>query len=126
MTLFARFRSPERHARFRSGDRDEATDRARLALVRAAIDEAIASIDLEAAGVRRRLEEATARAAHLSGNDDLAGDTREAADERLLSEAERQLMGAARRLHDLKIRRRRFEDLLPLVADEPAPLAPRA
>lgn len=126
MTFLARFRSPERHARFRSGDRDGATDSARLAAVRAAIAEAIASIDAEAAGVRRRLDEATTRAAHLSGNDDLAEGTREADDERLLSEAERQLMNAARRLTDLQVHRRRYEDLLGLVEAPAAPVAASA
>ncbi len=111
MTIFTLFRSRS-PARFRSSDRDNTTDAARIDEVRAAIAAAIASIDREAAGVERRLAEARLQAAGLCGNDGLGDGERDPADERLLAEAERQLLGAARRLEQLAAQRRGFAALL--------------
>jgi hypothetical protein len=112
MTLFARFRPTDRAPRFRSGDRDHATDRQRLEGVRTAIHAAIASIDQEAAGLKRRLDEASDRAASIAGTDDDGYLQRDAAEEKLLSEAERQMMGASRRLDDLRMQRQFFDRAL--------------
>jgi hypothetical protein len=126
LAIFTLFRS-RAPARFRSSDRDLTTDATRIDEVRAAIAAALASIDREAAGVERRLSEARLQAAGLFGNDGMGDSQRDPADERLLAEAERQLLGAARRLDQLATQRRDFEALLDQVSvgavGRPAPLA---
>jgi hypothetical protein len=111
LAIFSLFRS-RAPARFRSSDRDIATDATRIDGVRTAITEAIASIDREAAGVERRLAEARLQAANLFGNDGMGLGERDPADEALLAEAERQLLGAALRLDQLAAQRRGFAALL--------------
>ena len=112
MAIFTRFWPADRAARFRSGDRDSATDEQRLESVRAAILAVIASIDREEAGLKRRLDEATTKAASIAGNDDEGYLQRDAVDEGLLSEAERRMMGAYRRLGDLRTQRLFFDRAL--------------
>ncbi len=111
LAIFALFRS-RAPARFRSSDRDLTTDTTRIDGVRTAITEAIASIDREAAGVERRLAEARLQAAGLFGNDGMGEFGRDPAEELLLAEAERQLLGAALRLDQLAAQRRGFAALL--------------
>jgi hypothetical protein len=115
LAIFTLFRS-RAPAQFRSSDRDLTTDATRVDEVRAAIAAAIASIDRETAGVERRLAEARLQAANLFGNDGMGDGERDPADERLLAEAERQLLGAARRLDQLAAQRRDFEALLDQVS----------
>jgi hypothetical protein len=111
LTIFDFFR-PRSPPRFRSAERDFATDAARVDKIRAAVAEVIAAIDSEAAGVERRLHEARLQAAGLFGNEAYADGVREMHDERLLAEAERRLLGAVRRLDHLKDQRSRCEALL--------------
>jgi hypothetical protein len=115
LTLFDFFR-PRSPPRFRAATRDLATDAARFDRVRASIDEEIAGIDAEAAGVQRRLDEARFQAVGLFGNDSACEGGRDAQEEKLLAEAERQLLGASRRLDHLREQRRRFEALQQHVA----------
>lgn len=95
-------------ARFRSSDRDGQTDRDRLGPLYAQLEQVLAGIERECAGLSRRLEEARTRAAALMGNEDGIYFDREPADEAGLVEAEAQMMSASRRLEQLRAQRSMF------------------
>jgi hypothetical protein len=117
MASFLRLRPSARPARFRSTERDEATDQLRLDGIRAAIRHVIASVEREDEGLRRRIADAAGRASGLAGTEDGQGLAREAADEALLAEAERQLLAASARLADLREQHDLFIHLLGLVGE---------
>lgn len=93
-------------ARFRSDERMRATDLERYESIRVAIRLVIASIDAESQGLQRRLHEAETRATALSGTDSQEYPERSAEDDKLLAEAEREIVGAYKRLSDLVVHRR--------------------
>src|SRR5690349_18184667 len=90
-------------ARFRSDERMRATDLERYESIRVAIRLVIASIDAESQGLQRRLHEAETRATALSGTDSQDYPERSAEDDKLLGEAEREIVGAYKRLSDLVV-----------------------
>ncbi|MEI5667548.1 hypothetical protein WBO78_21545 [Bosea sp. CCNWLW174] len=92
-------------ARFRSLDRDRETDLDRLGPLYRHLEQALAGIERESAGLSRRLDEARTRAAALLGNEDGIYFEREPADEARLVEAEAQMMAAFRRLEQLRAQR---------------------
>ena len=98
--------------RFRSQDRDLQTDIGRFAPVRTETLKALHAIDQERDGLTRRLEEARLRAAVLLGNEDGIYFEREPADERLLVEAEAQMMQAQARLDQLQAQRAMLDSWL--------------
>lgn len=124
MGLLARLLRKDRTPRFRSGARTSATDRERLETVRAAIRAVIEAIDREEAGLRRRVEEAGSRAASLADTVTDGYLHRDPSEERSLAEAEAQLIGAYRRLDDLKAQRRFFSQSIDQFRDHPTPARP--
>lgn len=118
MAFFSRFRTTDPAPRFRSGDRDGHADQARLHGIRAAIRLSIASLDREQQGLKRRLDDAGATAASIAGTEGCDHRQRDPADEKLLAEAERQMMAAARRLGALRAQRAVFETMLDLVGSD--------
>lgn len=92
-------------ARFRSSDRDRDTDLDRLGPLYRQLEQVLAGIERESAGLSRRLDEARTRAAALLGNEDGIYFEREPADEARLVEAEAQMMAAFRRLEQLRAQR---------------------
>lgn len=88
--------------RFRSSDRDRDTDLDRLGPLYGQLEQALAAIERERAGLSRRLDEARTRAAALLGNEDGIYFEREPTDEARLVEAEAQMMAAFRRLEQLR------------------------
>jgi hypothetical protein len=92
-------------ARFRSTDRDRETDLDRLGPLYGQLEQVLAGIERESAGLSRRLDEARTRAAALLGNEDGIYFEREPADEARLVEAEAQMMAAFRRLEQLRTQR---------------------
>lgn len=121
MGLLARFRRKDDIPRFRSAERMRAGDEARLESVRAAIRGVIDAIDHERDGLRRRLDDISARVAGLADTDGDAYHDRSGAEEAALAEAERQLVWAYRRLDDLKSQRLFFEQSLSRFETIPAP-----
>ncbi|WP_439575022.1 hypothetical protein [Phreatobacter sp.] len=121
MGLLARWLRNDRTPRFRSGERTSATDRERLETIRAAIRGVIDAIDREEAGLRRRVDEAGARAASIADTVTDGYLHREPAEEARLVEAEAQLIGACRRLDDLKVQRHFFENSIDHFRDRQAP-----
>lgn len=103
MAVFERFRAPER---------DRQTDIERFAAVEAEIGKALLSVERERAGLSRRLEEARTRAASLLGNEDGIYFEREPAEERMLAEAEAQMMQAYARLDQLQTQHALLASLL--------------
>lgn len=88
--------------RFRALTRDRQTDVSRLAPVQEALDKALVAIEREREGLSRRLEEARMSAASLLGNESGIYFEREPEDERMLIEAEAQMMRAYARLDELR------------------------
>jgi hypothetical protein len=84
---------------FRSPERDEETDRRRLALLRQAVRSAVESAENESNGLRRRLEKARQSAAFLLQQMD--DGVPEAARQAELAMVEQRLVGAERRLAQL-------------------------
>ncbi len=109
MGLLARFRRKDDIPRFRSAERMRVGDEARLETVRAAIRGVIDAIDHERDGLKRRLDDISARAAGLADTDGEAYRDRTSAEEAVLADAEAQLVWAYRRLDDLRDQRRFFE-----------------
>jgi uncharacterized protein YggE len=100
--LFTRGRAgPQFQAR--SADRDAATDQARIAAVANAIDEALRAAEAEHAGLSRRMEEVTERAAIATGNDGDEYVTRDAADSATLDRLDRELANGEDRLKNLSV-----------------------
>ncbi|MGQ4275078.1 hypothetical protein [Terrihabitans sp. B22-R8] len=101
-TRFARKPSADpANFRTRSKNRDGATDAARMGVLRAEIRRVASEIETEHAHLKRRLDEATMRAAALMGNEDGSNFEREAEEEQDLCEAERHMKIAAGRLRQL-------------------------
>jgi hypothetical protein len=88
--------------RFRSSNRDEKSDAARIEAIRLQVHKALESVDHERTGLERRLVEVNTRAASLLSNEDGTHFEREDADERLLVRTEAQMMNAKRRLASLQ------------------------
>lgn len=88
--------------RFRAATRDNRVDAERMGAVQSEVRKALRSIEREQDGLGQRLEEARARAATLMGTEDGIYGEREPADEKLLVEAEAQMMSAYDRLKALK------------------------
>jgi hypothetical protein len=88
--------------RFRALRRDRQTDVSRLAPAQKALGRALIAIEREQEGLSRRLEEARMSAASLLGNESGIYFEREPEDERMLIEAEAQMMRAYARLDELK------------------------
>jgi hypothetical protein len=86
---------------FRSPERDEETDRQRVALLRQAVRSAVESAEKESEGLRHRLEKARQSAAFLL--DEMDDGIPEAAREAELTMVEQRLVGAERRLAELSI-----------------------
>jgi chromosome segregation ATPase len=87
--------------RSRSSQRDQETDQARLAGVVQAVRSAVANAESELNGLRARLEKARQSAGMLLGNDMDNGDGG-GAHESELRRVEEQLLGAERRIAELK------------------------
>ncbi|SFJ61749.1 hypothetical protein SAMN05216304_110111 [Bosea sp. OK403] len=98
--------------RFRSARRDNETDTARIDAVTLELRKALRSIEMECAGLSKRVQEASSRAACLMGNEDGIYSEREPADEALLVEAEREMMQAYRRLAALTAQQTIFARVL--------------
>jgi chromosome segregation ATPase len=117
--------------RFRSPQRDKGTDQARLLSIRHAVRSAISSADSELRGLQARLENARQAAASLLGND-VDGSDREPDHEAELRTAEERLLGAERRIGELKGHLgalRRIEDSVNVEGEAKAardPLGPRS
>lgn len=92
-------------ARFRASHRDQQTDLDRLGPLYRQLEQVLAGIEREFAGLSRRLDEARTRAAALMGNEDGIYFDREPADEARLVEAEAQMMAAFRRIEQLRAQR---------------------
>lgn len=107
--------------RFRSADRDQQTDAARMAPVRGELRKALSSLDREETGLKLRLEEISTRTAVLMGNEDGVYFEREPADEKRLVEAEAEMMNAYRRLKTLRSQHAIYTRLLELVGSEDDP-----
>lgn len=88
--------------RFRAATRNSQVDAERITPVHGEVQKALRSLEREREGLGRRLEEARMRAAALMGTEDGIYGEREPADEKLLVEAEAQMMGAYDRLKALK------------------------
>jgi hypothetical protein len=108
--------------RFRSADRDEQTDVARMAPVRGELRKALVSLEREESGLKLRLEEISTRTAVLMGNEDGVYFEREPAEEKLLVEAELEMMNAYRRLKTLRSQRAVYTRLLDLVGSDDDPV----
>lgn len=104
--------------RFRSTRRDNETDTARIDAVALELRKALRSIEMESAGLNKRVQEASSRAACLMGNEDGIYGEREPADEALLVEAEREMMQAYRRLAALTAQQIIFARLLDTMTSE--------
>ncbi len=100
LNLFSRGRA-RGEFQARSADRDANTDRARVAAVSAALDEALRAAEAEHAGLSRRIEEVSERAAIASGNEGDEYLTRDAADSETLTRFEREMANGENRLKDL-------------------------
>jgi hypothetical protein len=88
--------------RFRSSNRDEKNDAARMSAILAEVQKALQSVERERTGLERRLIEVNTRAASLLGNEDGTQFSREATDEKLLVRTEAQMMNAKSRLAALQ------------------------
>jgi hypothetical protein len=102
LNLFSRGRA-RGEFQARSGDRDAATDRARVAAVAAALDQALQAAEAEHAGLSRRIEEVSERAAIATGNDGDEYLTRDAAVTETLGRFEREMANGESRLKDLAV-----------------------
>ena len=102
LKLFSRGRAgPEFKAR--SPERDAATDHARITAIANSIDEALRAAEAEHAGLSRRIEEVTERAAIAGGNDGEEYLTRDAVDRETLERFDRELVNGENRLKDLAV-----------------------
>jgi len=100
LNLFSRGRARDEF-QARSAERDANTDRARVAAVAGALDEALRAAEAEHAGLRRRIEEVVERASIASGNEGDEYLTRDAADSQTLARFEREMANGENRLKDL-------------------------
>ena len=100
---------------FRSSDRDQETDRRRIALVRKAVDLAVADAEAEVTGLRTRISKArtslTCLLARIEDGDPEAGCRAE------LTNVERGLLAAEQRLAHMKEHLSRLRDLEGLTAE---------
>jgi hypothetical protein len=87
--------------RLRSLARDEKADARRLSSIEQSLTSAIAEAELERQGLRRRLDLARDRASSLLGNETSEYLDREPQSERLLVEAERNLIAGEKRIRQL-------------------------
>jgi hypothetical protein len=90
---------------FRSTARDRRDDLGRLEPIKTALAIALTSLDSEIAGISRRQDEAREQVCILIGSESAIYFEREAADEKILSVAERELMIATRRVAELRRQR---------------------
>lgn len=100
LNLFSRARSRSEF-QARSADRDAGTDRARVAAVAGALEEALRAAEAEYAGLSRRIEEVVERAAIASGNEGDEYLTRDAAASETLARFDREMANGENRLKDL-------------------------
>ncbi len=103
---------------FRGPGRDAQADLQRSGKVLEAISEALSSLDGEAVGLRRRVEELRAWVGGLVGPEDGSADCRDVRIELELVDAERQLMQGVHRLCDLAAIRARYDALQAAIAAE--------
>jgi hypothetical protein len=87
--------------RFRSSARDQDADARRLNSIEQSILQAIAEAEAEKGGLARRLDTARARAAVLLGSDTSDYASRDPKSERLLQQAEADLVAGQRRVNEL-------------------------
>lgn len=87
--------------RARSKERDQNTDEATVAPIKAAIDEALAGVEKEYSGLKGRLDSVSARAGFIAGTDADEYLEREASDTNLLREYESEMQRANARLQQL-------------------------
>lgn len=87
--------------RSRPVDHDAENDRSRVTSILRSIDEALRAAHAEKAGLSRRLDDVTARAAVSLGNDTDEYLTRDALDNRLLDQLEPEILRLQRRLRQL-------------------------
>jgi hypothetical protein len=100
---------------FRSSDRDQETDRRRIALVRKAVHSAVADAEAEVTGLRTRISKArTSLTCLLARIED--GDT-EARFRAELTNVERRLLAAEQRIAQTKQHLSRLRDLERLTAE---------
>jgi hypothetical protein len=91
----------EMRFRVRSPVRDQSADAARISSIERSISEAIADANAERNGLARRLDAARARASILVGTDTSDYETRDPKNERLLQEAEDDLVVGQKRVNQL-------------------------
>jgi hypothetical protein len=103
--------------RTRSPARDARTDRQRLEAIRTSISDAIDSATMEQQGLTQRLAMYQSRAAGLLDDTSAYGE-RPAAEERLLAEAERNVIAATERLKQLQAHIAHLVLMLDGAADE--------
>ena len=89
-------------ARFRSADRDRETDERRLAPIKSAVREALATAERERSALGQRLEQARTRATILAGTDTYEHETRLPEKAAGLSESEGEMSRAESSLLDLE------------------------
>jgi hypothetical protein len=87
--------------KLRSSARDKDADAHRVSSIERALSRAIAEAKSEKDGLQRRLDSARHRASALLGNETFEPSDREPENERLLVEAERNLIAGEKRIHQL-------------------------
>lgn len=97
--------------RTRSKERDRQSDAVSVGLISQAIEQALAAARAESEGLRRRLDDITARAAVTNGNGDDEYLTREGADVHLLDMLDEQMRAAEARLDQIEANVRHFQFL---------------
>lgn len=102
LNLFSRGR-PRGEFQARSANRDAETDHARVASIVSAIDAALQAAEAEHAGLTRRIEDVSERAAIATGNDDAEYLTRDANVTETLGRFEREMTNGENRLKDIAV-----------------------
>jgi hypothetical protein len=85
----------------RSSKRDESADASRLGSIERSILNAIADVEKEQRGFKKRIEEARGRAAILMGNETFGELDRDKQSEQLLQASEQALIAASNRMRQL-------------------------
>lgn len=98
--LFLRARA-DQFFKARSADRDAEADRSRVESIARVIEHSLLAAQAEKAGLIRRLDDISARAAVSVGNGTDEYLTREALDNRLLGQLETEILNGQRRLEQL-------------------------
>jgi hypothetical protein len=107
--------------KLRSSARDKDADARRLSSVERALSFAIAEATSEKDGLQRRLDSARHQASVLLGNETFEYSDREPEGERLLLEAERNLIAGKKRIHQLNSHINHLANLLALLMQNDPP-----